>query len=268
MTQVNNSLTQQNRVQKATPANLRAVLESDGYQKRLEQILGGKSQCAAFVSAMITIANGNSYLQNCSAQSMIASACMAASLNLNIGPSLGLAYIVPYKGTATLQVGYKGYIQLALRSNNYKSMVTQVVYEGEIVGYNKFVDQYTFGNRVSDNVIGYYAYFKTMGGFEKALFMTCEEVEAHKKRYVDEKLYTNPRSTWVTHYDNMAMKTVLKKILSKYGQLSVELQQAFEYDDKGVSPEVVGLPIVDEPEVVSEIPEVNVEEEPKEGGPF
>ena len=138
----------------ASPANIRAVLESDGYQNRLEQILGGKSECAAFVSAMISISTGSPALQKCTVMSMVSSACMAASLNLNIGPSLGLAYIVPYQGKATLQVGYKGYIQLALRSNNYKTMVTHVVYEGEIRGYNKFTDEYVFGEKTSDKKIG------------------------------------------------------------------------------------------------------------------
>lgn len=148
---------------------------------------------------------------------------MAASLDLPINQNLGFAYIIPYGNEAQFQMGYKGYIQLAMRTGQYQTINAAEVYEGEIVKQNRFTGEYEFGEKTSDKIVGYIAYFKLVNGFEKYLYMSIEEMQAHAKKF--SKNYKGGTDKWgITDFHSMAIKTVLKRLISKYGILSIEMQ--------------------------------------------
>lgn len=201
---------------------LKGMLEMPAYKNKFNEMLGKKA--AGFMSSIIAVANNNKLLAKAEPATVIGAAAQAAMLDLPINQSLGFAYIVPYKGAAQFQLGYKGYIQLAQRSGQYVDIGAKTVYEGELEFENRLLDKFKFGDRTGDKVIGYIAYFRLVNGFEKMLFMTLDEMQAHAKRY--SKSYSGGTDKWgLTDFDTMAEKTVLKRLLSKYGPLSIESVQ-------------------------------------------
>jgi recombination protein RecT len=192
-----------------------------------------KSKAPAFVSSILNVANSSEALQRVAAsnpQSIIRSAAVAAALDLPIDKNLGFAHIVPYKDEAQFQLGYKGYIQLAMRTGQYRTINACEIYEGEIVKQNRLTGELEFdeAQRTSDKIIGYAAYFKLSNGFEKTLYMTIEELREHGKKY--SKSYFKDFSIWKQNESAMCLKTVLKLLLSKYGILSIEMQTALSTD--------------------------------------
>ena len=201
---------------------LKGMLESPAYKKKFEEMLGKKA--AGFMSSIIAVTNNNNYLMKADPATVIGAAAQAAMLDLPINQSLGFAYIVPYKGAAQFQLGYKGYIQLAQRSGQYVDIGAKTVYEGELEYENRLLDKFKFGNRTGDKVIGYLAYFRLTNGFEKMLFMTLDEMQTHAKKYSQN--YKGGTDKWgLTDFNVMAEKTVLKRLLSKFGPLSIESVQ-------------------------------------------
>lgn len=160
--------------------------------------------------------------------SVISSAMVAATLDLPVDKNLGYAWIVPYGGRAQFQLGYKGYIQLALRTGQYKFINCIPVHEGELQKWNPLTEEIEidFEKRESDAVIGYAAYFELLNGFRKTVYWTKAQVEKHKKKF------SKSDFGWKNDWDAMALKTVLKAILSKWGILSVEMQKAVIEDDE------------------------------------
>ena len=207
-------------------SGLGVMIGSKSVQERFEKMLGKKS--AGFLSSLLTLVNNNNLLQKANPTSVLAAAATAASLDLPVNPSLGLAWIVPYGNGAQFQLGYRGAIALAMRSGQMKSIVMTEVYEGECKCWNRFTETFEFGDRVSDNIIGYYARFETINGFVKATFWTKEEVLKHAKRF--SKSFN--RGPWQTDFDAMAKKTVLLSIIKTYAPMSIEMQSAFESDGK------------------------------------
>lgn len=214
---------------------LKGMLESPAYKKKFEEMLGKKA--AGFMSSIIAVTNNNNYLMKADPATVIGAAAQAAMLDLPINQSLGFAYIVPYKGAAQFQLGYKGYIQLAQRSGQYVDIGAKTVYEGELEYENRLLDKFKFGNRTSDKVIGYLAYFRLTNGFEKMLFMTLDEMQAHAKKYSQN--YKGGTDKWgLADFNVMAEKTVLKRLLSKFGPLSIEsvqMSQALSNDGGVIS---------------------------------
>lgn len=214
---------------------LKGMLESPAYKKKFEEMLGKKA--AGFMSSIIAVTNNNNYLMKADPATVIGAAAQAAMLDLPINQSLGFAYIVPYKGAAQFQLGYKGYIQLAQRSGQYVDIGAKTVYEGELEYENRLLDKFKFGNRTGDKVIGYLAYFRLTNGFEKMLFMTLDEMQAHAKKYSQN--YKGGTDKWgLTDFNVMAEKTVLKRLLSKFGPLSIEsvqMSQALSNDGGVIS---------------------------------
>nr|DAN10299.1 MAG TPA: RecT protein [Caudoviricetes sp.] len=201
---------------------VKGMLETPTFKKKFEEMLGKKA--AGFISSIIAVTNSNNYLMQANPSTVIGAAAQAAMLDLPINQSLGFAYIVPYKGEAQFQLGYKGYIQLAQRSGQYVDIGAKTVYEGELEYENRLIDKFRFGERTSDKVIGYLAYFRLTNGFEKMLYMTLDEMQAHAKKY--SKNYKGGTAKWgIADFDVMAEKTVLKRLLSKYGPLSIESVQ-------------------------------------------
>lgn len=198
---------------------VKGMLETPALKKRFEEMLGKKA--AGFISSIIAVTNSSNYLMKADPATVIGAAAQAAMLDLPINQSLGFAYIVPYKGAAQFQLGYKGYIQLAQRTDKYVDIGSATVYEGELETKNRLLGRFEFGEKTSDKVIGYLAYFKLKNGFEKYLFMTIDEAQKHAQKYSQN--YKGGTDKWgVADFNVMAEKTVLKRLLSKFGPLSIE----------------------------------------------
>ena len=219
---------------------VKRALTATEIKGRFNEILGKKAP--QFMASITNAVSGNKYLQECEPGSIMAAAFIAASLDLPIDPNLGRAYIIPYSGKAQFQVSYKGFIELAIRTGKYKDMNAVEVYEDEIKEYNPVLGKLNFVEDFSqckqraagdrDKVVGYYAYYELLTGFAKGLYMTKQEVINHAKRYSIAYQKGKKDSPWFTNFDEMAKKTVIKRLLSKWGILSVEMQTAVVEDQK------------------------------------
>ncbi len=218
---------------KAGVALLDAMFKQDSVQARFQRMLGKKAP--GFISSVLTVVSQNKLLQNVDMRTVLSAASIAASLDLPILPSLGRAWIVPYKGVAQFQIGYLGYVELAQRSGLYKSINVNTVYEGEVVKWNKFTEELTYGEQEGDAAIGYCASFELLNGFRKVVYWTKDAVIKHAKRF--SKSYNSSSSPWQSDFDAMAMKTVLAYTLRHWGPLSIEMQTAMDKDkDLGEKP--------------------------------
>ena len=206
--------------------SLQDLLNSEKIRRRFEALLDKSAQ--SFMSSILTIVRGNSKLRECSADSILAAAGIAAALKLPINPSLGFAFIVPYKGHATFQIGWKGFVQLAMRSGQYRTLNSGAVREGQIEEIDFVTGEITRGEKISDEVVGYCAYMELLNGFNKSLYMTIDEIKFHAEKYSQSFAYDiksgRKTSVWSTNFDAMAKKTVLKKLLSTFGIISIDQQ--------------------------------------------
>jgi len=210
---------------------LKNIISVDSVQEQFRNAL--QDGAPLFIASLIDIYENDTYLQNCKPQAVIMEALKAATLKLPINKSLGFAYIVPYKNKGVsepqFQIGYKGYIQLAMRTGQYRYINADVVYEGELKSHNKITGELDLsGEATSFEVIGYFAYIETVNGFKKSIYWTKEKMEAHAKRY--SKSYNSSNSAWKTNFEEMALKTLLRHLLSKYGVMSVDIVNAFTSD--------------------------------------
>ena len=210
---------------------LKSILKAPSVEEQFQNTL--KENSGAFIASIIDLYNGDQYLQQCEPKQVVMEALKAATLKLPINKALGFAYLVPYKTKsgmiATCQIGYKGYIQLAMRTGKYRIINADLVYEGELRTVDKLTGEIDFtGERQSDKVVGYFAHIEMVNGFAKTLFMTREEIITHAKKY--SKSYGYATSAWQTEFDAMAKKTVIRNLLSHYGYLSVEMVGAIDED--------------------------------------
>lgn len=206
----------------------KGVLNSQTVRAQLKNSL--KENAGAFMSGMIDLYSTDSSLQECDPERVALECIKAASLKLPISKALGFAYVVPYKKVPTFTIGYKGLIQLAQRTGQYKTINADAVFEGELSGKNKLTGMIDLtGEKVSEKVIGYFAYIELTNGFEKTLYMMKEEIEAWRDRYSPSA--ASSYSPWKTEFDKMALKTVLRRLLSVYGPRSVELMNVIEEED-------------------------------------
>lgn len=222
---------------------LKSMLATQATKKQIKSLLGERA--GHFMMAIVQVVEGTPQLQQADPQSIINAAIASAVLNLPIEKNLGFAYIVPYNDRergmiAQFQMGYKGYIQLALRSGEYKFINAVQVKEGELQGYNlltgelqlEFIDD--IDKREEARTIGYASYIEFNNGFRNTLFMTEAQVKNHAKKYSQSYQYDlskgKKNSNWSKNFEAMALKTVLKLNLSKYGALSVEVQKALQTD--------------------------------------
>lgn len=215
-----------------------AMLENTRTQEYLTNVLGEKKQ--TFVSNMVALVSSNKALSECDPSTIMFSCLKATALSLPLDPSLGLAWVLPYKDNknnttvATFQLGAKAYIQLALRTAQYRKINVRDVREGEIVGEDFVSGEMQFKKLGKDRsnapIIGYVAMFELINGFSKQLYMSVEELDAHAKRF--SQTYRKGYGLWSDKEMRPAMmeKTILKRLLSKYGVLSVEMEQAIKSD--------------------------------------
>ena len=214
--------------------NFKAVLNSSDIKARLKNSL--KSNWTQFATSMLDLYSGDSYLQKCDPYAVAIECVKAATLNLPISKSLGFAYVVPYKNVPTFTIGYKGLIQLAQRTGQYKIINADVVCEGELKGFDKLSGMIDLtGEKTSDKVVGYFAYFKLVNGFEKMLYMTKEQVEAWRDMYSPSA--KSGYSPWKKEFDKMALKTCIRRLLSTYGIMSTEMITALESDNFETTPQ-------------------------------
>ena len=230
-------------IQKATKTNgeqkqlarpidkLKHILAAESVQEQFKSVLAENS--GAFVASIIDLYNTDRTLQMCDPKNVVMEALKAASLKLPINKQLGFAWIVPYRDgrtgryIPTFQLGYKGYVQLCMRTGAYRYINADVVYEGELVKHDKLTGEIEIDpeKRTGDKKVGYFAFIETLNGFRKTLYMTVEEVTKHAQQY--SKSYSSKNSVWATDFDAMALKTCLRLLLSKYGVMSVEMQRAY-----------------------------------------
>lgn len=203
------------------------LLKKDNVVVNFEKILG-KEKAQWFISSALSVISNEKLLKDAKPLSVYNALMIAASLDLPINPNLWLAYIIPYKGEAQFQVGYKGFVQLALRSWEFHRINSVTVYEGQLIEENPITGNKYDRSVKSDKAVGYLAYFKLRNGFEAEFYMTKDEAEKHGKEYSQ----TYKKWFWLRKdkFDSMAQKTVLKLLLSKYAPLSTQMQRAVEYD--------------------------------------
>ena len=237
MTNINNSLTNQ-----TVKPKFSVAIQSKMYQDLVNTTLGDKKRAMNFIASISSAVAINPALQECDAGTILSGALVGESLGLSPSPSLGHFFLVPYNDTknnrkvATFQLGYVGMINLAQRSGMYHKIVVSEIKEGELKKFNKLTEEYEFELIEDDDVrdktptIGYFAYFELKSGMSKALYWTKAKMEKHATRY--SQAYRNKfgSSFWLQDFDLMGKKTMLRQLISKWGVMSAEIQDAYRYD--------------------------------------
>lgn len=234
------------------------VIQSDMYKKLINNTLGDPKKATRFIASITSAVATNPALQECEPSSIVAGALVGEALELSPSPVLGEYYLVPFKNSkegvtkAQMQIGYKGYLHLAIRSGQYKDIDVFEIHEGEFKGRDKETGKFKFefieneAERLSKPVIGYMGYFELLNGFRKTLYISKEEMEKHANTYskafnledykklqagqIPEKDLWKYSSFWYKNFDTMAFKTVLRQLISKWGIMSIQLQEAFTKD--------------------------------------
>lgn len=236
---VNNSLQKK---QKNT--GIAAYLSQDAVKNKINEVIGGKNG-QRFISAIVSATTNNPQLQECGNGSILSAALLGESLNLSPSPQLGQYYFVPFndkkKGmVAQFQLGYKGYIQLAIRSGQYKKLNVLAIKEGELIRFDPLNEEIEVkliedeDEREEAPTIGYYAMFEYTNGFKKAMYWSRKKMEAHALKYSQGYAADKRKGTawtfWSKDFDGMAYKTMLRQLISKWGIMSIEMQSAIDAD--------------------------------------
>lgn len=203
-------------------SNIKEFFAQPAVSYRFEELLGKRSK--GFVASVLQIATSNQLLAKASPVSIYTAAATAAVLDLPVNQNLGYSWIVPYKNEAQFQIGYKGFVQLALRTGQYRNINVVEVYENQFVSFNSLTEELkgNFEEKPNGEIVGYAAHFELLNGFTKTVYWTTDKVKKHAAKY-SKAVNFGP---WKTDFDEMAKKTVLKNCLSKWGVLSIEMQTA------------------------------------------
>lgn len=254
-----------------------AMIATKGYQAMINNTLKDPARAQRFVASITSAVAVNPLLQDCDPATILSGALLGESLNLSPSPQLGQYYLVPFNNSkkgckdAQFQLGYKGYVQLALRSGQYKRLNVMAVKAGELKSWNPMTEELKIElmedelARETAPSIGYVASFEYLNGFTKTIYWSREKMEAHALRY--SKGYSSKKgyTFWEKDFDAMAFKTMLRQLISKWGVMSIDLQRAYEEDVAAESseyitaddPSVGGYPdsVIPAAEVVTEEPE-------------
>lgn len=233
-----------NEIQKTSNANkmtFSAFMTSNAISNKVNQIIGDERTGKRFIASIISAVSNNPQLKECDNSSILSGALLGESLGLSPSPQLGNFYLVPFKDknkgmVATFQLGYKGYIQLAIRSGQYKKLNVLAIKEGELIKYDpleeelevKLIEDET--EREKAKTIGYYAMFEYVNGFKKTMYWSREKMEAHALKYSMGYRAKKGYTFWEKDFDGMAYKTMLRQLISKWGIMSIEMQNAYEGD--------------------------------------
>lgn len=272
-----------------------AMLQTNAFQRALHNAMGNPKDIQKFTAAITSVVSTNPQIEECEASTILSAALCGHSLQLPPSPQLGQYYMVPFKDrknkrtVATFVLGYRGYNQLAIRSGQYKRLNVIEIKEGELLGWDllteeinvKFIDD--DATREATETVGYYAYFRYVNGFEKAIYWTKDKMKQHAMKYSagyanDVKKGTS-YTFWAKDFDSMAKKTMLRQLISKWGVMSVEMQNAYIADgaviDKDGNPESYSNDNMIEAEFDTSQPtdseETNqpqIDEDPYAGTPF
>lgn len=219
-------------------------LTQDAAKQQINKLLGGKVG-PRFISALVSAVQANPALQECTNSSLLNAALLGESLNLSPSPQLGQYYMVPYDNSnkgkeAQFQLGYKGYIQLAIRSGQYKKLNVLSIKEGELIRFDPLNEEIEVNliqneeQREAAPTIGYYAMFEYTNGFRKAMYWSRAKMEAHAKKYSPgykkDLVKRTSWTFWAKDFDAMAYKTMLRQLISKWGIMSIDLQDAIDSD--------------------------------------
>lgn len=250
---VGNSLT----AAKTQKTSLTAYLTNDAVKNQINKVVGGKNG-TRFISSIVSAVQTTPALQECTNNSILNAALLGEALGLSPSPQLGQFYMVPFKNNkknckeAQFQLGYKGYIQLAIRSGYYKKLNVLPIKEGELIRYDPLNEELEV-DLIEDDIlreeaetIGYYAMFEYENGFRKTLYWSKKKMQAHADKYssayslkiagdiaqgkIPEKDMWKYSSFWYKDFDAMAMKTMLRQLISKWGIMSIDMQNAFDKD--------------------------------------
>ena len=210
----------------ANIAKIENWVESDTIKRKFQEVLD--KGAGAFVTSLLSLVKASPQLAAADPKTILGAAMTAATLKLPINPNLGFAYIIPYGKDAQFQMGWKGYVQLAMRTGQYKTINAAVVYEGQIEDIDFITGEIIRGKKKSDKVVGYVAYFELVNGFKKTLYMSSEDMLRHamtfSKAYQYDKRSGKSASVWTTNFEAMGLKTVIKQLISKYGIMSIDMQ--------------------------------------------
>lgn len=244
---VNNSLATQE--QANLPFSVR--IQSKGYQTLINNTLRDRNTANRFIASIMSTVSANPELQKCDAGTVLSAALLGEGLKLSPSPQLGQYYLVPFKDrknkrtVAQFQLGYKGYIQLAIRSGQYKKLNVLPIKQGELVSFDplnediqvQLIEDET--ERENALTIGYYAMFEYINGFKKAIYWSREKMESHAEKYsagyASDKRNNTSWTFWSKDFDGMACKTMLRQLISKWGIMSIEMQRALENDSAVIS---------------------------------
>jgi recombination protein RecT len=219
---------------------LKSALNAPSVRQKFEEMLGKRS--SQFMTSITSVVSNNALLQKADVNSIIMGSAVAASMDLPLNANLGYAALVPFNSKdgcfAQLQVMVKGWTELFLRSGQCQSIICETVYEGQLVKKNKFTGEYVFDEdaKISDKIVGFMAYFRLTNGFEKYEYMTIEEIKAHAQKF--SQTFRRGGGIWKDHFEEMAKKTVLKRLITKWAPKSIEMQRMAMFDQSVVNGDI------------------------------
>lgn len=222
---------------------LKSALNAPSVRQKFEEMLGKRA--SQFMTSITSVVTNNALLQKADVNSIIMGSAMSASMDLPLNQNLGYAALVPFNSKegcfAQLQIMVKGWTELFMRSGQCQSIICETVYEGQLVKKNKFTGEYVFDEdaKTSDKIIGFMAYFRLTNGFEKYEYMTIDEIKAHAQKF--SQTYRRGSGIWKDHFEEMAKKTVLKRLITKWAPKSIEMQKMAMYDQSVVNGNVNDL---------------------------
>ena len=256
-----------------------AYLKNDAVKNQINGVIGGKNG-QRFISSIVSAVGNNPTLQECENSSIVSAALLGESLNLSPSPQLGQYYMVPFKDNkagikvAQFQLGYKGYIQLAIRSGQYKKLNVLAIKKGELIRFDPLNEDIEVNLIADENerekaeTIGYYAMFEYTNGFKKAMYWSKEKMKAHAIKYSQGYAADIKKETkwtfWSKDFDGMAYKTMLRQIISKWGIMSIDMQKAIDSDMAVINEDGTRTYVDNEPVEQQEYEEVSVSEENQE----
>ena len=230
---------------KSSAPKFSVAIQSEGYKKLINNTLNDPKRASKFVAAITSAVSTNPELQKCNAGTILSAGLLGEGLNLSPSPQLGQYYLVPYNDknqgkVAQFQLGYKGYIQLAIRSGYYKKLNVLSIKEGELIRFDPLNEEIEVQLIEDDEIreaaptIGYYAFFEYTNGFRKAIYWSKKKMEAHAQKYSQGYAADVRKGTswtfWSKDFDGMAYKTMLRQLISKWGIMSIEMQNAIDSD--------------------------------------
>ena len=257
---------------------LTAYLTQDAVKNQINNVIGGKDG-QRFISSIISAAQANPALQECTHSSILSGALLGESLKLSPSPQLGQFYLVPFNDSkggqkvAQFQLGYKGYIQLAIRSGQYKKLNVLAIKEGELIRFDPLNEEIEVSliddeqAREQAPTIGYYAMFEYVNGFRKALYWSKAKMEAHALKYSKGYQAKKGYTFWEKDFDGMAYKTMLRQLISKWGIMSIEMQSAIDADMAVINEDGTKNYVDNEPDVVDDFMNAPQPAEPAEAEP-